>query len=338
VIPVTVLTGFLGSGKTTVLRHVLRDPAFCRTAVIINEFGEIGIDHDLIETSDESFIQLTTGCLCCKVRSDLVRTLADLATRRGAGTVIDFERVVIETSGLADPAPVMHALMTDCDLAETYALHRVVTTVDAVHGMATLDHHEQSMRQAAVADSLVLTKTDLADATALTQRLHALNAGAAVELAVHGALSGDALFAPPVHDAAALHRNIESLVAPAAHAHDQGITSFCVVRDIPLHAVTLALLLEALAENCGAKLLRVKGLVNVAEEPDRPAVIHGVQHVFYPMTWLERWPSADRRSRIVFIAQDVPPSWVRHLVDLIEEEVREETSHAAKPGFRVVTG
>jgi G3E family GTPase len=151
-IPVSVITGFLGSGKTTLLRHLLRDPAMGRTAVIINEFGEIGIDHDLIETSDESFTQLTTGCLCCKVRSDLALTLADLAARRAQGALPCYEQVVIETSGLADPAPILHTLMTDRDLVDVYTLGNVITVADAVHGVETLDRHRQSLRQAAVAD------------------------------------------------------------------------------------------------------------------------------------------------------------------------------------------
>src|SRR5712672_1559755 len=163
-IPVSIITGFLGSGKTTLLARLLRDPAMSRTAVIINEFGAIALDHDLIETSDESFVRLSNGCLCCNVRSDLMRTLGDLAVRRAAGTVPRFERVVIETTGLADPAPILHALMTDRDLCEVYALDSVVATVDAVTGLATFEHHAESLRQAAFADRIVLTKTDLPDA------------------------------------------------------------------------------------------------------------------------------------------------------------------------------
>ena len=171
-IPVSVITGFLGSGKTTLLGRLLRDPAMGRTAVIINEFGAIGLDHELIETSDENFVSLSNGCLCCNVRSDLVATLGDLAARRAAGTVPKFERVVVETSGLADPAPILHALMTDSALCEIYVLDSVITTVDALTGLATLECHEQSLRQAAVADRIVLTKTDLpgAQTAALLRR------------------------------------------------------------------------------------------------------------------------------------------------------------------------
>lgn len=340
-IPVFIITGFLGSGKTTLLRHLLRHPAMERTAVIMNEFGEIGLDHDLIETSDENFVQLTTGCLCCKVRSDLVLTLADLAARRAAGALPPFDRVVIETTGLADPAPILHALMTDRDLAELYALGSVVATADAVNGLETLDRHEQSLRQAAVAERIVVTKTDLPQActAALKARLAALNPGATMLAALHGALGPDALFETGGYDPAARIPDVQAWLAAesmagsqgaTAHAHEDHITSFCLVREAPVRAVALALLLEALADNCGADLLRVKGIVHVAEQPHRPAVIHGVQHVFHPLVWLDRWPSDDRRTRIVFIVQDIPPSWVRGLLELLDAEVADETARQGR--------
>jgi len=336
-IPVAVITGFLGSGKTTLLARLLRDPAMSRTAVIINEFGAIGLDHDLIETSDESFVRLSNGCLCCNVRSDLVRTLSDLAARRAAGTVPQFERVVIETTGLADPAPILHALMTDRDLCEVYALDGVVATVDAVTGLATLERHDESLRQAAVADRIVLTKTDMpgAQAAALGERLAAANPGAPVLAVVRGAIAPSALFDAGLYNAAGKHPGVhawlahEAVAAASGHArhHHRGdITTFCVVRDEPVRAVTLALLLSALAENCGADLLRMKGIVRVTEQPGRPAVIHGVQHVYHAPVWLERWPSDDRRTRMVFIGRNIRESWVRSLLDLLDAEVADETA------------
>jgi G3E family GTPase len=330
-IPVSVITGFLGSGKTTLLARLLRDPAMARTAVIINEFGAIGLDHDLIETSDESFVQLSNGCLCCNVRSDLVLTLGDLAARRAAGTVPQFERVVIETTGLADPAPILHALMTDRALCEVYALDGVITTVDAVTGLATLAGHAESLRQAAVADRLILTKTDVpeAQAVALRTRLENLNPGAEVLEVVGGAIAPSALFDCGFYDAGRRHPDVQSWLAHEAHGHsphhhNDSITSFCIVREAPLHAVTLPLLLSALAENCGADLLRMKGMVRVVEEPDRPAVIHGVQHVYHAPVWLARWPSADRRTRMVFIGRNIRESWVRNLIELLDAEVADE--------------
>lgn len=330
-IPVSVITGFLGSGKTTLLAHLLRDPAMSRTAVIINEFGAVGLDHELIETSDESFIQLSNGCLCCNVRSDLVLTLGDMAARRAAGTVPPFERVVIETTGLADPAPILHALMADRDLCGVYALDGVVTTVDAITGLATLARHAEARRQAAVADRLVITKTDVPEAqtAALRARLAHLNPGAAVMEVIGGAVAPAALFDCGFYDPAGKHPDVQAWLAHDAHGHaphhhQDDITSFCIVRDQPLHAVTLPLLLSALAENCGADLLRVKGLVNVAEVPDRPAVIHGVQHVYHAPVWLPRWPSEDRRTRMVFIGRNLRESWVRSLIELIDLEVADE--------------
>ena len=193
--PVSVITGFLGSGKTTLMRRLLRDPAMGRTAVIINEFGEIGIDHDLIESSDENFIELTTGCLCCKVRSDLVMTLRDMARRRTAGELPPFERVLIETSGLADPAAILQALMIDRDLAGLYMLGVVVTTVDSVLGLDTLARHRQSTRQVQVADRILLTKGDLAlPAAGLLDRLERLNPGARRFQVQQGEIAASTLF------------------------------------------------------------------------------------------------------------------------------------------------
>ncbi len=339
-IPVSIITGFLGSGKTTLLARLMRDPAMGRTAVIINEFGAIGLDHDLIETSEESFIQLSNGCLCCNVRSDLTLTLGDLAARRAQGTVPPFERVVIETSGLADPAPILHALMTDRDLAGVYVLDGVITTVDALLGLTTLDQHEESRRQAAVADRIVITKTDLdgARTEAIRQRIAIANPGAQVVEAVSGNVSPFVLFDCGFYDVARKHPDVNNWLAHEASAYrhlhqhaENDITSFCIVREAPLHAVTLALLLSALAQNCGADLLRMKGIVNVLEDPQRPAVIHGVQHVYHAPVWLPRWPSDDRRTRMVFIGRNLRESWVRELIELLEDEVAAESDKRTTP-------
>jgi G3E family GTPase len=251
--------------------------------------------------------------------------------------VPQFERAVIETTGLADPAPILHALMTDRALSEVYALDGVVTTVDAVTGLATLDRHREALRQAAVADRIVLTKTDMpeAEADAVKARLAAINPGAPVLAAVHGVIAPGALFDAGIYDAAGKMPDVQAWIAHEAvaaagghahHHHADDITTFCIVRDEPLRAVTLALLLSALAENCGADLLRIKGIVRVAEAPDRPAVIHGVQHVYHAPVWLERWPSADRRTRMVFIGRNIRESWVKNLLELIDAEVAAETA------------
>jgi G3E family GTPase len=333
-IPVCVLTGFLGSGKTTLLGRLLKSPAFARTAVIINEFGEIGLDHDLIETSDESFVTLQTGCLCCTIRGDLVLTLADILRRRDEGTVTSFDRVVIETSGLADPAPILHAVMSDDALAERLTLAGVVTTVDAVHGADTLERQPESIKQVAVADRLVLTKTDLvAENFALADRLAALNPSAPVLPASFGDIDPARLFDTRIWDPSgklpgAAEQLHEHHGAHDRNRHDERIACFALIREQPIPAVALTLFLEVLAEHCGADLLRLKGIVAIAESPDRPAVIHGVQHMFHAPAFLARWPSDDRRSRLVFIARDLPRDFAEALLDAIEAEVRETTRSA----------
>jgi G3E family GTPase len=334
-IPVCVLTGFLGSGKTTLLGRLLKSPKFARTAVIINEFGEIGLDHDLIETSDESFVTLQTGCLCCTIRGDLVLTLADILRRRDEGTVTPFDRVVIETSGLADPAPILHAVMSDDALAERLVLAGVVTTVDAVHGAQTLERQPESVKQVAVADRLVLTKTDLLAETpaALAERLAALNPSAPVLPASFGDIDPARLFDARIWDPSRLggladepHQHHD---AHDRNRHDARIACFALIREEPIPAVALTLFLEVLAEHCGADLLRLKGIVAIAESPERPAVIHGVQHVFHAPAFLERWPSDDRRSRLVFIARDLPREFAEALLDAIEAEVRETANNVS---------
>jgi G3E family GTPase len=328
-IPVSVLTGFLGSGKTTLLRHLLVQPEFSRTAVIINEFGEIGLDHELIEASEDSVIELQTGCLCCMVRSDLAQTLADLLRRRDEGRCTRFDRIVIETSGLADPAPILQTLMTDMTIAGRLVLGGVVTTVDAITGVATLEREGVSQKQVAVADRIVLTKLDLAADLAETEgallsRLAAFNAGAPRLTADHGRIDPRQVFDSSLYDPRTKSTDVAAWRAEEAHAHarhDADIQAYAIVRQEPIRAVALTLFLEALAEHCGDDILRLKGIVNILESPDRPAVIHGVQHVFHPPTFLERWPSDDRRSRIVVITRRVPRRWVEVLLAAIDAEV-----------------
>jgi G3E family GTPase len=291
-IPVSVLTGFLGSGKTTVLARLLRRPEFSRTAVIINEFGEVGLDHDLLRRREEC-------------------------------TVPPFERVLIETSGLADPAPILQSLMLDAALAGRLSLHGVVTTVDAVNGAETLRRQPESVKQVAVADRLLLTKTDLVggDASEVRERIAALNPSAPVVAATLGEVDPALLFDAGDHDRA-VHYHEPDLRHHHAGEHDGGIGCFAMVREEPIAAITLTLFLEALAEHCGADLLRLKGIIRVTENPDRPAVIHGVQHVFHPPAWLERWPSADRTSRLVFITRGISRPWIEALLAAIEAEVQ----------------
>jgi G3E family GTPase len=336
VIEALVLTGFLGSGKTTLLGHLLRQPGFSRTAVIINEFGEVGLDHDLIEASEDSFIALQTGCLCCKIRNDLATTLHDMLRRRDKGAVAPFTRVVIETSGLADPAPILQTLMTDTKIAGRIVLGGVVTTVDAVNGNDTLVREEISAKQVAVADRLVLTKTDLSDPMqpALIRQLGALNATAPVLRACYGQIGPQGLFDGGLYDPLTKSLDVQSWLGAAAvahgHAHSRhDVDTYAILRPEPIRAVALTLFLETLSEHCGADLLRLKGIVNILESPDQPAVIHGVQHVFHPPSWLARWPSDDRRSRIVFIVRGVPRGWIEAVLAALDAEVADVSATRA---------
>lgn len=335
-IPVTVLTGFLGSGKTTLLARLLRTPAFARTAVIINEFGDVGIDHDLVAAAEESFVQLETGCICCMVRGDLEATLADLVARRISGALPDFERIVIETSGLADPAPVLNAVMAETGRGAGIVLDGIVTTIDAVIGAATLAQEAQSVRQVAVADRLILTKTDLlaeGPDAALLARIRRLNPGAPLMIAIRGAIDPAQLLGlegdpspTPLRTTGPAPETTPTMDAPLPHDPDIGYV--VVRRERPLPALALTLFLEALADHAGADLLRLKGLIRVAENPAQPAVIHGVQHIFHEPQWLPGWPSSDHSSRIVLIGRGLSQLWVEQLLDALEAEVREVAAKA----------
>jgi G3E family GTPase len=293
VIEALVLTGFLGSGKTTLLGHLLRQPEFSHTAVIINEFGEVGLDHDLIEASEDSLIELATGCLCCKLRNDIVSTIHDLLRRRDQGKVTPFSRLVIETSGLADPAPILQTLMTDATIADRIAVAGVVAMVDAVNGSDFL-REGIFIKQMALADRLVVTKTALANAKPLSliRRVRILNATAPIFYANNGQIDARRLLGGTLHDAFVKSLDVRSQLDTQDHAHGvQDVNTFTILRREPIRAVALTLFLEALSDHCGADLLRLKGIVNILESPDQPAVIHGVQHVFHPPCWLPRWPS-----------------------------------------------
>ena len=325
-IPVTVLTGFLGSGKTTLLNHVLKQLDMAATAVIVNEFGEIGLDPLLVESATEDVVLLKSGCLCCTVRGDIVNTLTDLFVNRVKGRVPYFTRAVIETTGLADPAPVLHALISDPIVEARYMIDGVVTTVDAVNGAGTLDRQPEAVKQASIADRLIITKTDLANADAvalLSARLIALNPGAPQLYAANGTIDAKALFGLGLFDPQTKSADVQRWLrdeAVAAHQrqvdhahehhdvnrHDARIRAFCVTRDKPISWSALSGWLDALASMRGDDLLRLKAIVAIAEKPDQPVVLHAVQHLFHPPVLLPRWPSEDRRTRLVFITRDLP--------------------------------
>ncbi len=312
-VPVTILTGFLGAGKSTLLNKLLKQPELARTAVLINEFGEIGLDHLLVESVDADTILLAAGCLCCTVRGDLSRALASLAERVRAGEIA---RVIIETTGLAAPAPIIATLLGDPLAATLFRLDGIVTVVDAVHAMGQLDSHEEARHQVTVADRIVISKSDLADTTDLRQRLTALNPGAAILTADHGAVPASALLHAGLFDAHGKLGDVAGWISAAAfddHAHhhhdvnrhDAHIRAFSLRFDKPLHWQGIGTWLEMLVSTRGASLLRVKGILDL-EGQDRPVVINGVQHLFHAPTLLPAWPEGEpRHSRLVFIVRDL---------------------------------
>ena len=311
--PVVVVTGFLGSGKTTLLNRALKDPAFGDCAVLVNEFGEVGLDHHLLEVIDGNTVLLASGCVCCTIRDDLKSAVLELQDKRARGTVPTFSRLVIETTGLADPTPIIATFMSDVSLRYHYRPSLVVTTVDAAQGLATLDAHEESVKQAALADRLVLTKTDLTPSAVvdtLRARLVELNQSAQVMTAVDGELDVAALLRGDVYTRG--HRDAEVARwfnaqdshhhAPASNRHHHSIRAFCIVIERALDWTAFGVWLTMLLHCHGDKVLRVKGMLHVAGVAT-PVVINGVQHLVHPPVHLAQWPDADRRSRIVFIVQ-----------------------------------
>ncbi|MEM7422327.1 MAG: GTP-binding protein [Pseudomonadota bacterium] len=342
-LPVSVLTGFLGSGKTTVLNYLVQQPELGRTLVLINEFGEIGLDHNLVtHSNDDVVVEMSSGCLCCTIRGDLAKTLRQAPGRFARGGELWFDRVVIETTGLADPAPILHTLMTEPAIARRYRLDGVIATIDAANGGDTFDRQIEAVKQAAVADRLLITKTDLVDRDALRtlqDRLRSMNPAAPQIIAENGVVDPESLFDAGLYDPKTKSLDVQNWLKAEAYAephdhehgtadhdhthhhndvnrHDARIRAICLTIDQPIHGDSLDLWLETLLQLRGADLLRIKGIFNVVDL-EGPVVIHGVQHILHPAVMLKEWPSEDRRSRIVFITRDMDEALLRDTLKML---------------------
>ena len=325
-LPVSLITGFLGSGKTTLLNRLLRHDGMKDSAVIINEYGEIALDHLLVERVEREVAVLASGCICCTIRSDLEETLRTLLVRRDRGELPPFRRILVETTGLADPAPIVQLLLNNPLVSHFLRLDTVVTTVDAVNAGHQLDRQYEAVKQVALADRLLITKCDLVnDIAVLLSRLHRLNPGATIERVAYGEIDPAGLFGAGLVDPEKKKIDVarwlnERAFAGACdaehehhdhcdhghvhHQHDGSITSFVLAFDEPLDWMAVSDWLAYLRNARGEDLLRVKGILNLSGERT-PIAIHGVHHVFHPPVALHEWPDADRRSRIVFITRGV---------------------------------
>ena len=329
-IPVTVLTGFLGSGKTTVLRHLGALGVLNRTLVLVNEFGEVGLDHELLAPiDDDALVAVDSGCICCTIRADLVQTLSEAPWRYSRDGSRWFDRVIIETTGIADPAPILQTILGDDKLSGKYALVSVLTAVDAVNAIETLDQYPEAVKQVAVADRILLTKIDLLDTTReqLNQRLKNLAPHAPISPVLQGAAVAEWFFKDGIYSLDGKTPDVDAWLMGELeqtgtlhseheheHEHDASrhgrIEAICLTFNQPVDAALVDSCLTMLMEFRGADLLRLKAIINV-EGIDRPMVLHGVQHVFHPPEVLERWPSDDRRTKIVIISRDLDQSDIR---------------------------
>jgi G3E family GTPase len=324
-IPVMMITGFLGSGKTTLLQKLLSSPELRNTAVLINEFGEIGLDHHLIKKTEENIVTLINGCVCCTIREDLSVAIKDLVKRREKHQIPYFDRLVVETTGLADPTPIIHTLTTEPGVMEYFKFTTVITTIDAINGISTLSNYPEAEKQAALADYIVITKEDLVDTPilgAVTARIKLLNPSAPT-LVLPSMKIDPKVFLDSIeykfstnlssirswinHEA---FENTEEISDTTANrqrlgmSHTKGITSFCLTFDKNMNWTAFGVWMTMLLHSRGQDVLRVKALIN-ADNMEGPVIFHGVQHVVHPPIHLDHWPDEDKRSRIVFIVRGI---------------------------------
>jgi G3E family GTPase len=355
IIPVSVITGFLGAGKTTLLNMLVKDPMLAQAAVIINEFGEIGLDHLLVEKSDENILEMSSGCLCCTIRGDLINTMLNLLARRDQGTIKPFDRIVIETTGLADPAPVLHTVMSEPQLLARCRLESVITVVDGVNGMATLDNHMEAVKQVAVADRIVLTKLDLLSGVegenalfAIIARLRKLNPAARLLATHRGEATAARLFNTGLYDPETKSLDARNWLQAEVYEtgekrrrgrhhhhgehdhdhhhedvsrHDEHIRAFTFADERAISPGALEMFLGLVQSFHGANMLRMKGIVKVTDDEERPVILHGVQHVYHPPVRLPHWPDADRRTRLVFIVKDIEKRMIEDLFKAFTDDV-----------------
>jgi G3E family GTPase len=326
-LPIMILTGFLGAGKTTLLNKILRDPVYANSLVLVNEFGEIGIDHLLIEQIDGDMILLSSGCLCCTIRGDLISALEDILKKKDNNRIKDFDRVIIETTGLADPIPILQTLIQHPYIRLRFYLEGVVTVLDGVHGMATLENHVESFKQISVADHIIISKAELVHdenkVTDLANYVQHVNPSARVKIARDDDISF--IRCSSLYDPATKSVDVQRWLNDPALAHDHhhhhhdvnrhnhSIAAFCLKSDVEITASQFDIFIEFLRQAYGSHLLRVKGIVRLADDVARPIVVHGVQHVFHPAVRLEQWPSDDHSTRVVFILMGLKPDFVEQL-------------------------
>jgi G3E family GTPase len=322
--PITVITGFLGAGKTSFLNHLLQQSQFGKTLVLINEFGEVGIDHLLIEKIDNDMMLLSSGCLCCTIRGDLITSLEDILRKKDNNKISDVDRIIIETTGLADPIPILQTLIQHPYLRLRFFLESVVTIVDAFNAHATIDKHTECLKQIAVADHILLSKIDLVDSKDdlenLKTRLREINQSAALRFLDKGKIDFSFVLNKSLYDPATKSFNVnewlnDKSISHHHHHHDVNrhsklIHSFCLRSEEPINPEQFELFIEFLRQIYGVHMLRVKGIICLSDNLEKPMIIHGVQHVFHPAVRLDHWPTDDHSTRIVFILYDFKAEFI----------------------------